>query len=554
MVDEGYITNLQATEAINTELDIKPRKNWYIEEVPYYTEHVRRYIENTYGKNVLYTEGLEIHTAVNIEMQKTAREQIEKGLRALDKRQGYRGPLKQLPPTEIEAYLTELKEAAKQTETETDSIVEGVVVAVDNQEKTVAVRMASAQGFIALENMRWARVPDPELYLYEDPVTRPGDVLAVGDVILVRLIGPLEEEAVETSVWDLALEQTPSAQSALLCVEAGTGQVKAMVGGRDFTQSQFNRAVQSRRGPGSAFKPVIYTAALLNGYTPASVVIDSAVVYKDAETNFKWKPDNYEKTFHGPTLLRDALAKSRNIISIKLLMDVGIEETTSLARTLGISSPLSQDLSIALGSSGLSLLELAGVYSVFANEGNLIEPIFITKILDRNGNVLELHEPRKTRVLDKATAYIMTHMLTSVVQSGTGRRVRALGRPVAGKTGTTNDLYDAWFLGFTPNYITGTWVGFDEEQPLGKGETGSRAASPIWLGFMQEVLKDKPVLEFSIPESVVFSQIDDETGLLPGPESTKTRFEVFKEGTAPTEISQPTDTVVEEEDFFKLDL
>jgi penicillin-binding protein 1A len=414
--------------------------------------------------------------------------------------------------------------------------------------------MASAQGFIALENMRWARVPDPELYLYEDPVTRPGDVLAVGDVILVRLIGPLEEEAVETSVWDLALEQTPSAQSALLCVEAGTGQVKAMVGGRDFTQSQFNRAVQSRRGPGSAFKPVIYTAALLNGYTPASVVIDSAVVYKDAETNFKWKPDNYEKTFHGPTLLRDALAKSRNIISIKLLMDVGIEETTSLARTLGISSPLSQDLSIALGSSGLSLLELAGVYSVFANEGNLIEPIFITKILDRNGNVLELHEPRKTRVLDKATAYIMTHMLTSVVQSGTGRRVRALGRPVAGKTGTTNDLYDAWFLGFTPNYITGTWVGFDEEQPLGKGETGSRAASPIWLGFMQEVLKDKPVLEFSIPESVVFSQIDDETGLLPGPESTKTRFEVFKEGTAPTEISQPTDTVVEEEDFFKLDL
>jgi penicillin-binding protein 1A len=556
MVDEGYITNLQATEAINTELDVKPRKNWYIEEVPYYTEHIRRYIENTYGKDVLYTGGLQVYTSVNIEMQKTAREQVEKGLRALDKRQGYRGPLKQLATNEIETYLTELKESGTLAEPEPDSIVEGVVVAMDNQEKTVSVRTASAQGVIALENMRWARIPNPELYLYEDPVTRPGNVLAVGDVILVRFIAPLEGEGAEADAdaWDLALEQTPAVQSALLCIEAGTGQVKAMVGGRDFTKSQFNRAIQSRRQPGSSFKPIIYTAALLNGYTPASVVIDSAVVYKDAETDFKWKPDNYEKTFHGPTLLRDALAKSRNIISIKLLMDVGIGETISLARKFGISSPLSQDLSISLGSSGISLLEMVAVYSVFANEGNLIEPIFITKILDRNGNVLELREPEKTRVLDKATAYIMTDMLKSVVQSGTGRRVRALGRPVAGKTGTTNNLFDAWFLGFTPNYITGTWVGFDEEQSLGKGETGSRAASPIWLGFMQDVLKDKPVLEFPIPESVMFSQIDAETGLLPGPGSTKTRFEVFKEGTAPTETTQPKESVIETDEFFKLDL
>jgi penicillin-binding protein 1A len=558
MVAEGYITNLQATEAINTELDIKPRKNWYIEEVPYYTEHIRRYIENTYGSDVLYTQGLEVHTAVNVEMQKAAREQIEKGLRALDKRQGYRGPLKQLAPTEIEPHLTELKEAAKQTEPEADSIVEGVVVAVDNQEKTVSVRTATARGVIALENMRWARIPNPELYLYEDPVTRPGDVLAVGDVILVRLIGPLAraetEDVTDTGAWDLALEQTPEVQSALLSIEAGTGLVKAMVGGREFASSQFNRAIQSRRQPGSSFKPIIYTAALLKGYTPASVVIDSAVVYKDAESDFKWKPDNYEKTFHGPTLLRDALAKSRNIISIKLLMDVGIDETVSLARKFGISSPLSQDLSISLGSSGISLLELVTAYSVFANEGNMIEPIFITKIVDRNGNVLELREPEKTRVLDKATAYIMTDMLKSVVQSGTGRRVRALGRPVAGKTGTTNNLYDAWFLGFTPNFITGTWVGHDEEQPLGKGETGSRAASPIWLGFMQEVLKDEPVLEFPIPESVMFSQIDAETGLLPGPGSTKTRFEVFKEGTAPTETTQPKESVIENDEFFKLDL
>jgi len=554
MVAEGYITNLQATEAINTGLDIKPRKNWYIEEVPYYTEHVRRYIENTYGTDVLYTEGLEVHTSVNIEMQKTAREQIQEGLRDLDKRQGYRGPLKQLTPTEIETYLIELKESAKQTEPEADSIVEGVVVAVDDIEKTVSVRMASAQGVIALKNMRWARIPNPELYLYEDPVTRPGGVLSVGDVVLVRLLSPLVGEGAQAGTWDLALEQTPAAQSALLCIEAGTGQVKAMVGGRDFTQSQFNRAVQSRRQPGSAFKPIIYTTALLKGYTPASVVIDSAVVYKDAETNFKWKPDNYEKKFDGPMLLRDALAQSRNTISIKLLMDVGIENTIETARKFGIASPLSHDLSIALGSSGVSLLELVTAYSVFANEGNLIEPIYITEILDRNGNVLEMRTPEKKRVLDKGTAYIMTDMLKSVVQSGTGQRVRALGRPAAGKTGTTNNNINAWFLGYTPQYITGTWVGFNEEQSLGKGETGSRAASPIWLGFMQEVLKDKPVLEFSIPESVMFSQIDAETGLLPGPDSTKTRFEVFKEGTAPTETTRPAESVIETDEFFKSDL
>jgi penicillin-binding protein 1A len=550
MVAEGYITNLQATEAINTELDIKPRRNWYIEEVPYYTEHIRRYIEKTYGEDVLYNEGLEIHTAVNIEMQKSAREQIEKGLRALDKRQGYRGPLKKLSPTEIEAYLTQLKETPEQMEVKADNILEGVVVAVDPKEKTVAVRMAGAHGTIALADMRWARKPNPELYLWDDPVTQPADVLAVGDVILVKLISPVDEE----NSWKLGLEQTPAAQSALVCIEAGTGQVKAMVGGKDFLQSQFNRAIQSRRQPGSAFKPIIYTAALNKGYTPASVIIDSAVVYDDAERNFKWKPDNFEKKFYGPTLLRDALAHSRNIISIKLLMDIGIEYTIDWAHKLGITSPLNHDLSIALGSSGVSPLEMATVYSVFANEGNLVKPIYITKILDRDGNILEMREPESTRVLDKATAYIMTNMLESVVKSGTGRRMRALNRPVAGKTGTSNDLNDAWFIGFTPRYITSTWVGFDKEQPLGKGEQGGRTAGPIWLGFMQEALKDKPVRVFPVPDGVVFSKIDAETGLLPIPESKKTRFEVFKEGTQPTEFTQPPDKVVEADDFFKSDL
>ncbi len=547
MVAEGYITNLQATEAINTELDIKPRKNWYIEEVPFFTEHVRRYIEKTYGEETLYREGLQIYTTVNIEMQKTARAQMEKGLRALDKRQGYRGPVGHLAPSEIEGVLAQMAEDAAPPEA--GGVREGVVVSLNPAEKTVTVRMALAQGTLALSDMRWARTPDPELFQFEDPVTSPEQVLGVGDVILVRLVSVGEDGR-----WRLALEQVPAVQGALMCLEAGTGHVKAMLGGRDFRESQFNRAIQSRRQPGSAFKPVIYAAALDNGYTPATVVIDSPIVFEDTERDFKWKPKNYEKKFHGPTLLRDALAKSRNIISIKLLRDIGIDTAIAYAQKLGIASPLSRDLSIALGSSGVSLLELVTAYSVFDNQGYLVPPVFVSKVVDRDGKVLESAVEEKKRVIDKTTAYIMTSMLESVVKSGTGRRVRVLNRPVAGKTGTTNNLFDAWFMGYTPRYITGVWVGFDEEKSLGKGETGSRAASPVWLGFMQEILKDKPVRVFEVPEGVVFSKIDAETGLLPIPESKKTRFEVFREGTAPTEFTSPPDAVTDPGAFFKSDM
>ena len=236
------------------------------------------------------------------------------------------------------------------------------------------------------------------------------------------------------------------------------------------------------------------------------------------------------------------------------MQDIGIDYCIDYAIQLGIESQLSRDLSIALGSSGISLLELVNSYAVFANYGYLIEPIFITKILDRDGNVLEERKPKREKAIEKNTAYIMTNLMEGVVKNGTGWRVKALKRPVAGKTGTTNNLFDAWFVGYTPRYITGTWVGFDEEGSLGKSETGSRAASPIWLGFMQRILEDKPVRVFQVPEGVVFSKIDAETGLLPIPESPKTIFECFKEGTVPTEYTKPPDTVTEHEEFFKKDL
>jgi len=550
MVEEGVITNIQATEAINTELDIKPRKNWYIEEVPVYTEHIRRYIAKKYGADILYKEGLKIYAAVNIEMQKIARGEIEKGLYALDKRQGYRGPMKHLQPEEIESFSKELQIELGKAPLEEGKITEGAVIEVNNKTNTVVVRIGNTLGIIKIEDMRWARKPDPEIAYFEARVQHVGEVLSVGDVILVKV----KNKIFNTNRWWLDLEQVPRVQAALLCIESETGNVKVMVGGKDFRESQFNRAIQSRRQPGSAFKPIIYAAALDKGYTPATMIIDSPIVYQDTEHDFTWKPRNYKEKFYGPTLFRNALVKSRNVVTIKILKAIGIDYAIDYATKLGITSKLNRDLSIALGSSGVSLLELVGAYSVFNNLGYLLSPVFITKIVDRDGNVIEESNPVREKVIEKNTAYITTNLLEGVVKHGTGHRVRALNRPVAGKTGTTNNLHDAWFLGYTPRYTTGTWVGFDDESSLGKSETGSRAASPIWLGFMQKVLAGKPVRVFQVPEGVVFSKIDAETGLLPIPESNKTIFECFKEGSVPTEYTKEPGSMTEPEQFFKSDM
>jgi penicillin-binding protein 1A len=550
MVEEAYISNVDATEAINTAMDIKPRRNWFIEEVPVYTEHIRRYVEKKYGANTIYKEGLKIHTAVNIEMQKTARAEILKGLAALDKRQGYRGPLRHLGKEEIETFSKSLQEEFGKDVPEEGKTVTGVVVAVDDSLGKVSVRLGSHLGHIPIKTMRWARQPNTKVAFFNGRIRRPSQALKVGDVILVKIVRMAEE----VDSWDLALEQEIEAQSALMCLESETGHVKVMVGGRDFRESQFNRAIQSRRQPGSAFKPIIYAAAIDKGYTPATVMIDSPVVYQDSDRDFTWKPKNYGKKFYGPTLLRRALAKSRNVVTVKILKDIGIDYAIEYARKLGITSPLSRDLSIALGSSGLSLLEVVRAYSVFPNQGYLMEPVFVTKIVDRDGNILEEAVSRREKAIEKSTAYILTSLLEEVVKTGTGRRIKALGRPAAGKTGTSNNLLDAWFVGFTPRYVTATWVGYDQEKPLGKSEAGARTASPIWLGFMKKILEGKPVRVFPVPEGVVFAKIDSESGLLPIPESKKTIFECFKEGTAPTEYTKKPDFVIEATDFFKSDL
>jgi penicillin-binding protein 1A len=325
-----------------------------------------------------------------------------------------------------------------------------------------------------------------------------------------------------------------------------------MVGGYDFTTSQFNRAIQARRQPGSAFKPIIYAAALDKGYTPATIIIDSPVIYSDEQSDRVWKPKNYKETFYGPTLLRTALILSRNVVTIKIVTDIGVDYVIDYAHRLGVSSPLARDLSLALGSSALALLELTRAISVFPNQGDLVEPIFVTKVMDRQGRLIEEHKPQREKVMESDTAFVMTHLLQEVVQYGTGWRARALGRPVGGKTGTTNDQKDAWFVGFTPTVVAGVWVGFDNERELGPQETGARAASPIWVDFASEVLKGETAQSFPAPDKVVFAKINGRTGLLARPDDASAVFEVFKEGTAPTKRTDEVSPGFDE--FFKTDL
>ncbi len=566
MVEEGYITEIEAAEAIDQELDIKPRRNWYIEKVPYYTEHVRRYVEDKYGADMLYEGGLKIYTAVNIEMQKAARKAIDDGLRALDKRHGYRGPLKHLETEEIEPFCQKISAELEKTPIQPGLIVEGVVIDTESKPNAVVVKVGGRQGILKSADMRWALRSG----------SSPQSLFKKGDQIWVRIKAEPEKAKPEKEQPDtkkdapaptpapqplsLSLEQTPEVQSALVCIEAETGHVDAMVGGRDFTQSQFNRAVQSRRQPGSAFKPFIYSAALdrgpttatgPKGYTPATLVNDTAVVYK-VEGAKAWKPKNYDRKYLGPMLLWRALAKSRNTVTVALLQDIGIEYGIDYAKKFGFTSEIEYYLSSALGTAGVSLLEMTAAYSVFANLGYHIKPVFITRIVDRDGNVIEEADYHRKKVIEKNTAYVMTQLLRGVVEHGTGWRVKkALDRIAAGKTGTTNNLFDAWFMGYTPRYITGVWVGYDQERFLGRGETGSRAASPIWIEFMQSVLENKPKMDFQSPQEVVVYKIDAKTGLLPIPESEKTITLYFKEGAAPTEHTPKPGAITDSEEFFK---
>jgi penicillin-binding protein 1A len=570
MVEDGYITKKEAEAAASQPLKIQSRANAFLNTAPYYTEYVRIYLQEKYGEEALYTQGLRVYTAANFAGQKAAQEAVQNSLAELDKRQGYRGPVQVLQPNQIETFCQEITKKLAEKPLVVGETYQGVVTNITKDNKRIMVRIGDKTGYIPFETMRWARTPDPQIDYSTAPLKDPRQALKSGYVILakVRAIPPPSKGGLLT----LELDQEPEVQGALISMEIPTGYVRAMVGGYDFLKSQFNRALQARRQPGSSFKPIIYAAALDKGFTPATVILDSPVIYYDALKTGDWKPKNYEDKFYGPTTLRTALTNSRNVVTIKVARDVGIPYIISYAKRLGITSPLAEDLSLALGSSAITPVELVRAYAVFASRGHLINPIFIKQITDRTGKVLEETKPLPLasdfgkqagtiveenlksgkaamypQVISEQSAYLITSILQSVVQEGTGWRAKSLGRPCAGKTGTTNEYTDAWFVGYTPDLITGVWVGLDESKPIGRFETGSRAASPIWVSYMQKVMAGRPVKNFPIPTGIVFAKIDPKTGLLALPGAKDALFECFKDGTQPTQYSSPGGG----EDFLK---
>jgi penicillin-binding protein 1A len=332
---------------------------------------------------------------------------------------------------------------------------------------------------------------------------------------------------------------TDIVQAALVALDPRTGEIRALVGGRDFNLSEFNRAVQALRQPGSGFKPIIWAAALENGKTPSDRINDSPIAF---HYNDKvWEPKNYEERFYGLTTLREALEHSRNIVSIKLLNEIGVAPAIRLAHKMGIKSYLRPNLTLSLGSSGVSPLEITAAYATFASGGIHREPVSILKIVGPDGEIIEEKQVVERIALSEQTAYIMTTMLEGVILRGTGAGARELGRPAAGKTGTTNNCTDAWFIGYTPQLVTGVWVGYDDMRSLGKRQTGGRVAVPIWTGFMKEALAGEPAVKFPIPSGIEFASIEPVSGLLAPPGSEQAIVQAFLEGTTPDRYYDPAE-------------
>jgi penicillin-binding protein 1A len=549
MTELGFISPEQKEKNLRIPLKIQSRESAYFSKAPYFTEFIRHQVERKYGKEKLYQEGLRIYTTIDLSLQRTAQKSVETGLRELDKREGFRGPLHTLSPKEVKELLN--KKKGSLTPLPQNEIFEGVVLSKEDSKKFYTIWVEDRKGILPFSKMSWALNIKPTPNYKPQKVKTPGDLLNPGDVIHVRV----KETSKKEQSPVLTLEQEPLVQGALLCLDPKTGHVRAMVGGRDFSESQFNRAISSRRQPGSAFKPIIYAAALEKGYTPSTILMDSPVEYSDPDGGTYWAPKNYDKNFMGPITFRNALAHSRNVVTVKILEDIGVGYALKFIKSLGIESPIKRDLSIALGTSGISMLELTSAFAVFANGGERVKPIFIKKIVTMKGEVLEENTPYieleekeeeeetpetpspvlKERAISVQNAFIMTHLLQGVVQHGTGQRAKVLGRPIAGKTGTSSDYSDAWFIGYTPSLLTGVWVGFDDKTSLGKNETGSRAALPIWIYFMDQALKNTPIETLKPPKGITLIKVNIETGLPSDKDSPETIMEAFIESSIPWE-------------------
>ncbi|PID56523.1 penicillin-binding protein 1A [candidate division KSB3 bacterium] len=519
MVEEGFISAEQAKKAADEPYIKHILPEHQINKAPYFVEYVRQYLEEEYGYRV-YQEGLEVHTTLDLHLQDTAREAVRKNLRNFQKRHGYQLYDQDISPEQREERIKIFQEKEWKAVPQKDDIVHAIVTGIERDR--IDVRLGEYRGAIVRKHFK-GRFKTPSKHLKRD------------DIILVKVLEA--DDAGQALTLQLDLE--PMVEGALLSIDPRTGHILAMIGGYDFYRSKFNRAVQALRQPGSSFKPFVYLTALERGFTPATIVVDEPYkIVTNPQTGESWMPVNYGGGHKGPMRLRHALETSTNVVAAKLIEQVGIHSVIDTARRLGITTHLNPYPSLALGASEVYMKEIVSAYCAFANRGYRIEPVFITKVLDSQKNVLEENIPRARQVLAEDTTYLLVSMMEGVVQRGTAAKAKALGRPLAGKTGTTNDSTNAWFIGYSPSLVAGAWVGYDESRKtLGSKETGGKAALPIWMDFMKEALKDTPPEEFPVPAGLTFIDIDTATGLLTAPGcSGEVLKEGFKKGTEPKEF------------------
>jgi penicillin-binding protein 1A len=548
LVEENYITKEEGEAAKQTPMSVLPLYRDVSGFAAYFKEEVRKYLEKNYGADALYTQGLQVYTTLNKEYQRYAEDALVKHLHVLDKRQGWRMDKINLLEIGVE-NLEELSEPLKDpgsNETllkswrkhslETGQIIEAVVLSVEGRSANIKVK--DYTGKMANKDIGWTKSNNLKT------------LIKSGNIIHVKL-DSIDEEKKELSV---SLEQEPILEGAFLAIDPHTGQIKAMIGGYSFDRLKFNQATQALRQSGSVIKPLLYTAALENGYTPATVIVDEPTDFEDQWSGDVWSPPNYDLKYKGAVTLRWGLEESRNIVTAKILNYISPQIGVDYCKKFGITSTIYPYPSLALGTFEVRLIELVSAFSTFPNKGIRIPPYLIIRIEDKDGNVLEEAPVESEEVLSPQIAYMMTNLLQGVVQRGTAQAARWLKKPLAGKTGTTDDFSDAWFMGFSPSLCAGVWVGRKEGRiSIGDRQAGSVAALPIWIDFFQRIIEKEKIIaeengeewepeeEFEVPPNLSFMEIDRKTGLLSTPFCLFPFREVFIPGTEPNRFCSHED-------------
>ena len=520
LYENNYINQTQYQNLKKKKIKLKKRKIQLLEEANFYSEEVRRIVSDKYGYDNLYKGGLSIRTPLNSHYQIESLNALREGLEEYDRRHGWRGPVSNINKKK---WLSDIKEL------KVDKSLNWKLARVIQLNKlSIKIETGNNEiGFVDFKNVSWTRKKSFD------------EILKLNDIIYVKKI--------KENKWDL--KQLPQINGGIVIMDPYTGRVLAMVGGFSFKLSEFNRVTQARRQPGSAFKPFVYAAALENGFTPSTLVLDAPFVADQGEGLKTWKPENYGKKFYGPSTLRTGIEKSRNLMTVRVAQKVGFDQISKIANGFGIYNDIPELLSVSLGSAETTLLQLTNAYNTFVNGGKKVNPIFIDRIQDRRGKTIFSGDKRKClgceeisylkdeipkiqnegkQIISAETAYQITSMLEGVIKRGTGRKLRNLNLNLAGKTGTTNKNMDAWFIGYTSKLVIGVYVGFDEPKSLGKYETGAKAALPIFKKFVKKVVKRRDSYPFKIPKDINFVIVDVETGFLPDKNTKKVLYESFK--------------------------